>query len=478
MKTAFEISELVRTGKMSAEESVAAALERIHAKNPELNAFLEVFDESALKAARAVDEKIRSGAKPGRLAGVPVALKDNIVYEGHLCTCASKILQGHRAVYSAEAVRRLIAEDAVIVGRTNMDEFAMGSSGENSAFGPVKNPLDTTRVPGGSSSGSAAAVAAGLVPAALGSDTGGSIRQPASFCGITAMKPTYGRVSRRGLVAFASSLDQIGPFTRNVRDNALVLSVISGQDKGDSTSSDATVPDWRENITTSVKGLRIGLPKECFSGGMDAAVEKLILGTAQKLEQAGAKLVEITLPNTEYAIAAYYVIASSEASSNLARFDGMRYGYCAAKDDPSAALKETYEKSRAAFGPEVKRRVMLGTYALSAGYYDAYYAQAQKVRTLLRRDFERAFTQTDVILTPTAPTTAFKFGEKMNDPVAMYLSDIFTIPCNLAGIAGISTPCGLADGLPVGVQFLGKPFDEGTLFNAAAAVEELAMVKA
>ncbi|MDD4003584.1 MAG: Asp-tRNA(Asn)/Glu-tRNA(Gln) amidotransferase subunit GatA [Elusimicrobiaceae bacterium] len=468
MRTAFETAEAVRAGKLGAEESINESLAAIKAKNGELNAFLEVFEEDALTRARELDAKIKAGKPAGKLAGVPVAIKDNILYEGRLCTCASKILQGHRAVYSAEAVRRLLSEDAVIVGRTNMDEFAMGSSGENSAFGPVRNPLDISRVPGGSSSGSAAAVAAGMVPVALGSDTGGSVRQPGALCGVTALKPSYGRVSRRGLVAFGSSLDQIGHFTADARDSALVLSVTAGHDSGDSTCVDKPVPAWHETIGAGVRGLKIGLPKEYFVAGMDPETEKLVRAAAARLETAGARLVDISLPHTKYAVPVYYIIASSEASSNLARFDGMRYGFAAGKTGASLNLKQAYEKSRAAFGAEVKRRIMLGTYALSSGYYDAYYAKAQRVRTLIKRDFDAAFEKVDVILTPTVPAPAFKIGEKTDDPVSMYLSDIFTIPCNLAGLPGLSVPCGkTAAGLPAGVQFLAAPFNEAAVFTAA-----------
>lgn len=468
MKTAFETASLVRSGKLSAEASVKESLAAIAAKNGELNAFLEVFEADALAAARAVDEKIKAGKPVGKLAGVPVAIKDNIMYEGQLCTCGSKILEGHRAVYTSEVVRRLIEADAIIIGRTNMDEFAMGSSGENSAFGPTRNPLNTAYVPGGSSSGSAAAVAGGLVPVALGSDTGGSIRQPGALCGLAAIKPSYGRVSRRGLVAFGSSLDQIGHFTVDARDSALVLSVTAGHDEGDTTSVTEPVPEWHEQMGLGVKGLKIGLPKEYFIKGIDPEVEKLVRAAAEKLEKAGAELVEISLPHTKYAVPVYYIIASSEASSNLARFDGMRYGFSAGKGETDLNLKQVYEKSRARFGAEVKRRIMLGTYALSSGYYDAYYSKAQRVRTLMKRDFETAFKQVDVILTPTVPTPAFKISEKADDPVSMYLSDIFTIPCNLAGLPGLSVPCGkTSSGLPAGVQFLSAPFNEAAMFTAA-----------
>lgn len=471
---AFEIAEGVKNGKLSAEEVVKASLSAIAAREKDVNAFLEVFEGEALARAKELDAKRASGKPLGLLAGVPVALKDNIMYKGHNVFCASKMLEGHVASYSATAVERLLAEDAVIMGRANMDEFAMGSSCENSAFKKTANPHDLSRVPGGSSGGSAAAVAAGMTPIALGSDTGGSVRQPASFCGITAIKPTYGLMSRYGLVAFASSLDQIGPMAADARDCALALTAMAGHDPKDSTSAEVKPgADYHGGHSGSVKGLKIGLPKEYFVGGIDPEVEKLVMGAAKKFQSMGAELVEVSLPHTKYAVAAYYIVASSEASSNLARFDGIRYGYSAAKDDESLSLAEVFMKSRGrGFGPEVKRRIMLGTYSLSSGYYDAYYAQAQKIRALLKRDFFSAFEKADVLLGPACPTPAFKFGEKVDDPLQMYLSDIYTIPCNMAGVPGLSLNCGkTSGGLPVGMQLFGKPLSERTLFNAAMTFE-------
>jgi len=471
MTTAFETAALVREGKLTAEAAVSAALSRIKSADGEIGAFIEVFEEDALRRARELDAKRKTGAQPGRLAGVPVALKDNFLFKGHESCCASKILKGHRAVYNATVVEKLLAEDAIIVGRTNMDEFAMGSSCENSSVQITRNPANTACVPGGSSGGSAAAVAAGMVPIALGSDTGGSIRQPASLCGAVGLKPTYGRVSRCGLVAFASSLDQIGPFTSDARDCALTLSVIAGHDEKDSTSAAEPVPDYLAGIEDGVKGMKIGVPSEFFVSGLEPQTARLVLAAAEKLKASGAELVDVSLPHTKYAVAVYYILSSSEASSNLARFDGMRYGY---SDAGAASLAEAFEKSRGAgFGPEVKRRIMLGTYALSAGYYDAYYTKAQKARTLIVRDYEAAFAKADLLLTPVSPTPAFKFGEKAADPLQMYLSDIYTIPCNLAGLAGISVPCGnTAEGLPVGCQLLARPFDEARILRAARALEK------
>jgi len=470
MKTAFETAKAVSAGELTARQSVSAALAEIAKRDGQIDAFLEVFEKAALAQADAIDARKKEGKKLGRLAGVCVAIKDNMTYKGQLCTCGSKILAGHRAVYNSTVVERLLSEDAVIIGRANMDEFAMGSSSENSAYKVTKNPRDTSRVPGGSSSGSAAAVAAGMVPLSLGSDTGGSIRQPASLCGVVGLKPTYGLVSRYGLVAYASSLDQIGPFSADVRDSALILSVIAGHDSRDTTSAPAEKEDYLAALEGGIKGMKLGLPKEYFVEGMDEETSRLIRAGIEKLKKLGAEIVDISLPHTKYAMPAYYIIAPSEASSNLARFDGIRYGL---SDKNAPTLKDTYSKSRGeGFGGEVKRRIMLGTYALSAGYYDAYYAKAQKIRTLIRRDFDRAFETVDAIVTPTSPTTAFKIGEKANDPVAMYLSDVCTIPCNMAGIPGLSVPCGdTASGLPVGIQFLGRPFGEKTLFKLGRAFE-------
>ena len=470
MKTAFEIAASVKDGSFSAEEAVSQSLAAITAQDGKIGAFLEVYGEESLSRARALDLKRKKGAPLGKLAGVPVATKDNILLEGREFNCASKILSGYKAVYTSTVLEKLQAEDAIIIGRTNMDEFAMGSSCENSAIKPTRNPADMQRVPGGSSGGSAAAVAAGMTPLALGSDTGGSIRQPASFCGVVGLKPTYGRVSRYGLVAFASSLDQIGPFAGDVRDCALALSAMAGHDAQDSTSAIEPVQDYLADIEGGVKGLKIGLPRECFGEGLEAETGALVQAAAKKLQGLGAQLVDISLPHTKYAVAVYYILASSEASSNLARFDGLRYGP-GAKD--AAGLAAAFEKARGAgFGPEVKRRIMLGTYALSSGYYDAYYTKAQKARTLIKRDFDEVFKIVDLVLTPTSPTPAFKLGEKVADPLSMYLSDIYTIPCNLAGITGLSVPCGkTAQGLPVGLQLQAKAFGEAVLFKTARALE-------
>jgi aspartyl-tRNA(Asn)/glutamyl-tRNA(Gln) amidotransferase subunit A len=405
------------------------------------------------------------------LAGVPIAIKDNMLIRGERCTCSSKILENYVATYDATVIQKLRAADAVFIGHTNLDEFAMGSSTENSAFRVTKNPWDLDRIPGGSSGGSAAAVAARMAPLSLGSDTGGSIRQPAALCGILGLKPTYGRVSRFGLVAFASSLDQIGPFATTAQDAALLLQAIAGGDIHDSTSVQKPVPDYAAALSKSIKGLRIGLPKEYFIAGVDPEVDQAVRQAVKALQALGATVKEISLPHTEACLAVYYIIAPSEASSNLSRFDGVRYGHQA---KGAGNLLELYEKSRGeGFGPEVKRRIVIGTYALSSGYYDAYYAQAQKVRTLIKRDFENAFKEVDVIATPTTPTAAFKPGDKAADPLQMYLSDIFTISCNLAGLPGLSLPCGFTKTkLPIGLQLLGKPFEEETLLALAHQYEK------
>ncbi|MBM3861020.1 MAG: Asp-tRNA(Asn)/Glu-tRNA(Gln) amidotransferase subunit GatA [Verrucomicrobia bacterium] len=460
--TVCQLRDKIRTGEVSSREATQSLLDRIATVDGKVKAYNWLNDDDALAQADAAK-------KDGALAGVPVAIKDVLNVEGQPCTCASKILQGYIAPYDATAVRKLREAGAILVGRTNMDEFAMGSSTENSSWGTTRNPWDLTRIPGGSSGGSAAAVAADEAFAALGSDTGGSIRQPAALCGCVGLKPTYGRVSRYGLVAFASSLDQIGPFTKDVRDAALLLGVISGHDPMDSTSVPRAVPDYVAALERGVKGLRIGLPKEYFIPGMDREVEAAVRTAIRQWESLGAEVVEISLPHTDYAVAVYYLIATAEASANLARFDGVRYGLRVKGDD----VIDTYGKTRGAgFGSEVKRRIILGTYALSAGYYDAYYLRAQKVRTLIRRDFEKAFAKCDVIVTPTTPEVAFKAGEKSGDPLKMYLSDIFTISVNLAGICGVSVPCGFAHKLPVGLQIIGKAFDEETVLRTAHAYEQ------
>jgi aspartyl-tRNA(Asn)/glutamyl-tRNA(Gln) amidotransferase subunit A len=457
--------------EVSARELTEACLARIHKVDGQIHAFLSVDEADALAQADAADRLLATDGKGKLLLGIPVGLKDVIAVKDHPLGCGSKILANFISPYDATVTERLKAAGAILVGRLNMDEFAMGSSTENSAFVTTRNPWDTTRIPGGSSGGSAAAVAADECIATLGSDTGGSIRQPAALCGCVGLKPTYGRVSRYGLVAFASSLDQIGPFTKDVRDAATMLSVLSGHDRRDSTSVPEPVPDYVAALDGNVKGLKLGLPKEYFIGGIDPAVTAAVQGAVKQLQSLGAEVVEISLPHTDYAVATYYIVATAEASANLARFDGIRYGLRVDGADPS----ELYSRSRGAgFGAEVKRRIILGTYVLSSGYYDAYYLRAQKVRTLIRQDFLKAFEKVDAIVTPTTPTAAFKVGEKSDDPMQMYLSDIFTISCNLAGICGVSLPCGFTANpkLPIGLQILGKPFGESTLLKIAHVYEQ------
>lgn len=467
--TLTEAAEAIRTKKASSVDYVQALLQRMEKTEPKVQAFLHINAEDALAQAKQRD----SEPSRGPLHGVPVALKDILNVKGQPCTCASKILKGFISPYDATSVVRLRESGAVLLGRTNMDEFAMGSSTENSAYQSTRNPWDLERIPGGSSGGSAAAVVADECLAALGTDTGGSIRQPAALCGCVGLKPTYGRVSRFGLVAFASSLDQIGPLTKTVRDSALLLQVLSGNDVKDSTSLNVAVPNFSGDLEKGVCGLKLGLPKEYFVEGMDPAVEQTIRTAVDEYRKLGAEIVEISLPHTPYAVATYYVIATAEASANLARYDGVRYGYRAEKP---IDLLDMYGRTRAeGFGPEVKRRIILGTYVLSSGYYDAYYLRAQKVRTLIRADFEAAFQKCDAILTPTSPTPAFKLGEKTTDPLQMYLADIFTIATNLAGICGISIPCGFVENggkkLPVGLQILGPSLGETTLLRVASAYE-------
>ncbi|MEK6606906.1 MAG: Asp-tRNA(Asn)/Glu-tRNA(Gln) amidotransferase subunit GatA [Myxococcota bacterium] len=469
--SACETAERVRRREVSAVEVIDATLARIRAIDGKLGAHLSIDAEGALARAQSVDTRLARGEEVGALAGVPIGLKDIFIARGRETTCASKILRGWIAPYDGTHVERLERADAVLTGKLNMDEFAMGSSTENSAFQLTRNPWDLGRIPGGSSGGSAAAVAAGLCAAALGTDTGGSIRQPASLCGVVGMKPTYGRVSRYGVVAFASSLDQVGPLARTVEDAALVLQTIAGHDPRDATSLPHPVPDYRAACRRGVRGLRVGVPREYFVAGMDGEVEASVRAAIAELSRLGAELVDIELPHTAYAVAVYYLIATAEASSNLARYDGVRYGHRTAEPRD---LLELYERTRAeGFGPEVKRRIMLGTYVLSAGYYEAYYGRALKVRTLIRRDFEKAFARCDVIATPTSPTPAFKLGEKIDDPLQMYLADIFTISCNLAGLPGLSLPCGFTQGgLPIGLQLLGPPLGEEAIFAAAADYEQ------
>jgi aspartyl-tRNA(Asn)/glutamyl-tRNA(Gln) amidotransferase subunit A len=467
-----EISAAIQAGDASAEEVTRSFLERIDAVDEKVRAYVEVWYDAALDRARAIDGRLRNGDSVGPLAGVPLGLKDVLcTKEGHT-TCCSRILQGYRSPFNATCVERLEAAGAVFLGKLNMDEFAMGSSTENSALQQTRNPWNLQCVPGGSSGGSAAAVAADECAWSLGSDTGGSIRQPAALCGCIGMKPTYGRVSRWGLVAFASSLDQIGPFTKDVRDLAIALNTICGHDRRDSTSAQLEVPDFTQYLKPDVKGLRIGMPKEFFADGLGAETRELVEKAIRSYEAAGAEIVEVSMPHSEYAVAVYYIICTAEASANLARFDGVRYGY---RHPDVRDMRDMYVQSRThGFGPEVQRRIMLGTYVLSSGYYDAYYLKAQKARTLIKQDFEQAFEKCDVIATPTAPTPAFKLGEKTADPLEMYLSDIYTISLNLYGGPGLSMPCGLAEsGLPVGLQLLAPIFEEGRLIQAAHAYEQM-----
>jgi aspartyl-tRNA(Asn)/glutamyl-tRNA(Gln) amidotransferase subunit A len=467
--TATEVARRVAAREVSAEEVARAALDRVVERDPALGAFLHVTAERALESARRVDRGLGAGQVVPPLAGVPLAVKDVLDIEGVPTTCGSRILEGYRPPFTSTAVDRLERAGAVVIGKTNMDEFAMGSSTENSAFQPTRNPWDRERVPGGSSGGSAAAVAAGMAPVALGSDTGGSIRQPAALCGVVGLKPTYGRVSRYGLVAFASSLDQVGPFTRTVEDAARVSSVLCGWDPRDATSANLSVPDFAEGLEAGVGGLRIGVPWAFLEKGVDAGVMARFREAVDVLSGAGARVVDVALPHAHHAIATYYIVATAEASSNLARYDGVRYGLRARE---ASDLRRMYGQTRdRGFGPEVKRRIILGTFVLSSGYYDAYYVRAQKVRTLVRRDFEAAFDACDVVATPTTPTPAFRLGEKTADPLQMYLADIFTVPANLAGTPGLSVPCGMVDGLPAGLQLVGRPFDEATLFRVGAAYQ-------
>jgi aspartyl-tRNA(Asn)/glutamyl-tRNA(Gln) amidotransferase subunit A len=469
--TADKLVAMYAKRDLSVTEVLNGVFEEIDRSDKNIRAFITVCRESALEEARRADARIAAGETVGALTGVPVAIKDNMSLKDVPTTCGSKILDNYIPPYTATAVDRLRSAGAIIIGKTNLDEFAMGSSTENSGMFVTRNPHDLDRVPGGSSGGSAASVAAGMAMAALGSDTGGSIRQPASFCGVVGMKPTYGRVSRYGLVAYASSLDQIGPFTKSVRECAQVLEAISGFDNFDSTSADIPVDSYTRGLDQPIKGIRIGIPREYFIEGMDREVKTSVEDAIRRYEDLGCRIEEIHLPHTEYAVATYYLIATAEASSNLARFDGVRYGL---REGASGGLNEMYRKTRmAGFGTEVKRRILLGTYALSAGYYDAYYLKALKVRTLILQDFQKAFEKVDVILTPTTPTPAFKIGEKTADPLSMYLSDIFTITCNLAGLPGISLPCGKTSGnLPIGMQLLANHFQENLLLQAGHQFEK------
>ncbi len=463
--TITEAAALLRRRETTAAELTEIALARAHADR--FNAWLLVADDHARAQAKAADERLKRADAP-LLTGIPWACKDIIGTKGIETTAASKILKGYVPPYSATVVERLDAAGAITIGKTNLDEFAMGSSNENSAFGPVKNPWDTSRVPGGSSGGSAVAVAAGEAVFALGTDTGGSIRQPGALSGVVAMKPTYGRVSRYGVVAFASSLDQVGPFTRTVEDSAIVCQALFGKDPNDATTMDLAAEDLRRDLDRGVKGLRIGVPKEFFIDGMEKGVERAVRDALREYERQGAELVDVSLSLTDHGLAVYYIIQPAEASSNLARYDGVRYGQRVEGRD----LLDTYRRTRGqGFGAEVKRRMILGTYALSAGYYDAYYVKAQKVRTLIKAEFDHAFAKCDAIVTPTSPTVAFKIGAKVNDPLAMYLNDVFTLPGNIAGLPGVSIPCGLSEGLPVGLQIMANSFQESTMFRVAAAYE-------
>ena len=469
-KTIAQLAAGLRNGDFSSEELTRAYLDRIARHDDSLNSFITVSEEEALQQAQAADQRLKAGDSTA-LTGIPVAQKDIFCTDGVLTTCGSRMLENFVAPYSATVIEKFNAAGAVMLGKTNMDEFAMGSSNETSYYGPVRNPWNTETVPGGSSGGSAASVAARLAPAATGTDTGGSIRQPAGLCGITGLKPTYGRVSRYGMIAFASSLDQGGPLAQTAEDAAILLGTMAGFDTRDSTSIDQAVPDYTANLNADIKGLKIGLPKEYFNEGLDAEVGKAVEAAIEEYKKLGAEIVDISLTNSHLAVPAYYVVAPAECSSNLSRFDGARFGHrCEAPQD----LEDLYKRSRGeGFGPEVKRRIMIGTYALSAGYYDAYYLKAQKVRRLISEDFKQAFEQVDVIMGPTAPTVAFKLGEKKDDPITMYLSDIYTIAVNLAGLPGMSIPAGFAKQMPVGLQIIGNYFDEARLLNVAHRYQQV-----
>jgi len=469
--TAHELSTMIKKGEVSSLEITESVFARINEVEEKFGAYITLTEEIARQQAESVDKMRVNGDELPALAGIPIAIKDVICTKDILTTCGSQILRNFIPPYDATVMKKLHEQKIVMVGKTNMDEFAMGSSTENSSYKVTRNPWDLDRIPGGSSGGSAASVAANECICSIGSDTGGSIRQPAALCGVVGMKPTYGRVSRYGLIAFASSLDQIGPFTKDITDCALMMNAIFGHDPKDSTSAKLPVPDFTASLINDVDGLKIGIPKEYFIEGLDKEVEEKVRNAIAVLENLGAEICEISLPNTDYAVATYYIIAPAEASANLARYDGVRYGFRA---DDADNLFDMYKKTRSqGFGPEVKRRIMLGTYALSSGYYDAYYLKAQKVRTLVKQDFDKAFEEVDVIITPTSPTPAFKIGEKIDDPLQMYLSDIFTISANLAGIPGISVPCGFTkEGLPVGLQILANAFDEETLIRVAYTYEQ------
>ena len=464
------LTEKIADKQLSSKEITDAYLENINKTDSEIGAYLTVTAESAIKTAEETDKKIAAGEKLSTLAGIPGGIKDNMCTKGVKTTCASKMLENFVPCYSSTAVEKLNEQGFVMLGKLNMDEFAMGSTNENSYFKPVKNPVNTERVPGGSSGGSAAAVAAKEAAFTLGSDTGGSIRQPAAFCGVVGMKPTYGTVSRYGLVAFASSLDQIGPLTKNVKDNALILNAIAGHDPKDATCIGGGRPDYTAEIGKDVKGMTVGLPTEFFGDGVSADVKDAVLAAAKRYEKLGANIEEVKLPSLKHALSAYYVISSAEASSNLARFDGIRYGY---RSENAETLDDIYKNSRSeGFGPEVQRRIMLGTFALSSGYYDAYYKKALQVRTLVVRDYNKVFEKCDFIISPVAPTTAYKLGEKTDNPLEMYMGDIYSVPINIAGVPSLSLPCGKdGDNMPIGMQLIGKPLGEATLYRAGYAFE-------
>lgn len=470
MRTVIEMRDAVRDGEVTAQALVQLCLDRIYGDDKKIGAFLETYNEEALAAARRIDEMKTNGEDLPRLAGVPIAIKDNLCYAGHTTSCGSKMLEDYTATYTSTAVQRLIDAGAIIIGRTNMDEFAMGSSTETSYFQKTRNPVDPDRVPGGSSGGSAAAVVAGFVPAALGSDTGGSIRQPASLCGVVGLKPTYGRVSRYGLVAMASSLDQIGPIAHTVEDCALLLEVIEGRDDKDATSLELPDTTVAELLEPSLRGVKIGVAEEFFAAGMDPEIEKLVKQAITDMEEQGAEIVKLSLPIVDYALPTYYIIQPAETSSNLGRFDGLRYGTRAQTDN----LSESYLKARGAgFGAEVKRRIMLGTYILSAGYYDAYYKKALTIKTAIAEALQKAFTEVDILVLPTSPSVAWRLGEKFDDPIAMYLADIYTVLANIASLPAISVPCGEAGGLPVGLQIVGPYLADDRVLNAAAAYQQI-----
>ena len=491
---AYDLAPRIKSGEVAAEEAAREVLHLIEEKDPAINAYLAVDSETVIEDAREVDRRVAAGETTGPLAGVPIAIKDAICTKGLETTCASRILEGFVPPYDATVIARLRAADAVIVGKTNMDQFGMGSSNENSGFDVCRNPVDTSRVPGGSSGGSAAALAAGTAVLALGEDTGGSIRQPAAFCGVVGLKPTYGRVSRFGIIAYGSSFDQVGPMARNVEDCARLLGVIAGHDPMDTTSASEAVPDYAVNLKQGIEDVRIGVPEEYLAEGLDPSVKENVSRAIERMESLGARVESVHLPHTEYAVATYYILVTAEASSNLARYDGVKYGYrgedgsapalapaggsgdgtAARQLAPDDRLDDMYGSTRSGgFGLEVKRRIMLGTYVLSAGYYDAYYDKAQRVRTLIKDDFDQAFEKVDLLVAPTTPTTAFRIGEKIDDPLQMYLSDVYTVPINLAGVPAISLPCGTdPDGMPIGLQIIGPHFGEERILRAAYAFEE------